>query len=493
MSVTSVGDFQLPLRQSCDRCHGQKVRCMRDPEEDPFVTTDEASRGEATAPCSRCKKAGVACTYSPQLRSGRPSTRRDPSSYTTTPRKRPCTADQSCSPLLLSLSQPLPTTLTPSPDVPLDPLILLPTIHTDDHSEYTTTDHENNLLSENIASYGSEFSTDLDVYPLVRPIMATYLDGNTTTGHADQTPSITAVPEQEPVPELELNPAAHTVERTLEELAELSQRCCRATRLISASGPTALSVTSSGVNEVADVTSSLVNLVTRLIHNHDNQVILPDVGHFYHPSRGIDLSLEFPHCQRMIRTPDTGISLMILACYQRLVVAFERICSLIHLQLEESNATVLEPIPQLTPPRSLRGSESMLGSTTQAVMITKLISYLLHRLDRALVPLAAWTEGKPQIQPNKPSISSSPPLSGIRSELPRPREHRCRSYRYDSAEEYDGDNVPPSRAEDSRPRAGSSPSIGMANSVINTMQRHRARLKTRMVMIERLIEVSEVV
>ncbi|KAJ5740977.1 hypothetical protein N7493_000849 [Penicillium malachiteum] len=52
----------LPLRQSCDRCHGQKLRCVRQ------------SSSSATGVCDRCLRQGAPCVYSFSLPKGRRST-----------------------------------------------------------------------------------------------------------------------------------------------------------------------------------------------------------------------------------------------------------------------------------------------------------------------------------------------------------------------------------------------------------------------------------
>ncbi|PYI00701.1 hypothetical protein BO78DRAFT_434227 [Aspergillus sclerotiicarbonarius CBS 121057] len=49
-----------PRRQSCDRCHGQKLRCTRAGNSD-------------TEPCIRCIRQGAECIYSSSLPKGRPS------------------------------------------------------------------------------------------------------------------------------------------------------------------------------------------------------------------------------------------------------------------------------------------------------------------------------------------------------------------------------------------------------------------------------------
>lgn len=52
-----------PLRQSCDRCHGQKLRCSR-------------PSGSDTGACNRCLRQGAQCIYSSTLARGRPYTNR---------------------------------------------------------------------------------------------------------------------------------------------------------------------------------------------------------------------------------------------------------------------------------------------------------------------------------------------------------------------------------------------------------------------------------
>lgn len=53
-----------PLRYACDKCHAQKIRCLR---------SNEAAKANSNEPCSRCRQAGVACTVSLRGKVGRPS------------------------------------------------------------------------------------------------------------------------------------------------------------------------------------------------------------------------------------------------------------------------------------------------------------------------------------------------------------------------------------------------------------------------------------
>ncbi|KAI4087022.1 MAG: hypothetical protein LQ344_007079 [Seirophora lacunosa] len=60
MAPTSNAPATAKKRQSCDRCHGQKLRCIR------------AGNSEADA-CNRCLRQGAHCVYSSSLPKGRPN------------------------------------------------------------------------------------------------------------------------------------------------------------------------------------------------------------------------------------------------------------------------------------------------------------------------------------------------------------------------------------------------------------------------------------
>ena len=79
---------------------------------------------------------------------------------------------------------------------------------------------------------------------------------------------------------------------------------------------------------------------------------------------------------------DSGIFLLILACYQRLIDLFKHVCLSIHTHIEEE--------------------DSMASSTAQVVMTTELISHLIGRLDRGLHQL---------ISQMSPPTTSSPSTS----------------------------------------------------------------------------------
>ncbi|KAF5518767.1 Fusaric acid cluster transcription factor FUB10 [Colletotrichum aenigma] len=81
------------IRQACDACHFKKVRCLRGPE-------------EGDGPCQKCSREGVACVFSPALKTGRP------------PKKPPAQTRPEAGPILTP-----PSTL--SSDTPSQPIDLV--------------------------------------------------------------------------------------------------------------------------------------------------------------------------------------------------------------------------------------------------------------------------------------------------------------------------------------------------------------------------------
>ncbi len=62
----------MPRRQSCDRCHEQKVRCVTEVQDRAVTLGGIAEESESSlaghvvssVPCVRCRKAGAVCIYS---------------------------------------------------------------------------------------------------------------------------------------------------------------------------------------------------------------------------------------------------------------------------------------------------------------------------------------------------------------------------------------------------------------------------------------------
>lgn len=74
-------------RQSCDRCHGQKLRCTR-------------TGNSNTGACDRCLRQGAQCVYSFNLPKGRPSTYRVTEEYRAAPQRPAVSVRSISSPVL---------------------------------------------------------------------------------------------------------------------------------------------------------------------------------------------------------------------------------------------------------------------------------------------------------------------------------------------------------------------------------------------------------
>jgi hypothetical protein len=61
MSPAAHGPVSTAKRQSCDRCHDQKLRCTR------------SANSHKNSPCDRCLRKGASCVYGHSLPKGRPS------------------------------------------------------------------------------------------------------------------------------------------------------------------------------------------------------------------------------------------------------------------------------------------------------------------------------------------------------------------------------------------------------------------------------------
>uniref|UniRef100_L2G4H4 C6 zinc finger domain protein n=1 Tax=Colletotrichum fructicola (strain Nara gc5) TaxID=1213859 RepID=L2G4H4_COLFN len=96
MTKSSRGPF-TGIRQACDACHFKKIRCLRGPE-------------EGDGPCQKCSREGVACVFSPALKTGRP------------PKKPPAAIRPEPGPTLT----PPSTLSSDTPSQPIDPISQAP-------------------------------------------------------------------------------------------------------------------------------------------------------------------------------------------------------------------------------------------------------------------------------------------------------------------------------------------------------------------------------
>lgn len=83
MAPTPKTSAMLPRRLSCDRCHGQKLRCPR------------GGNGDNGA-CNRCLRQGARCVYSSSLPKGRPCMYRLADISSNPPATTPVTSESRC-------------------------------------------------------------------------------------------------------------------------------------------------------------------------------------------------------------------------------------------------------------------------------------------------------------------------------------------------------------------------------------------------------------
>lgn len=355
---TTSEETLLPFRRSCDRCHDQKVRCIRSQGESHLTIASE--------PCVRCKKSGAICVYSPQQKPGRPplcSEMRDTAPSTVNHRKRP---PQSPEPAYLSRLSPascppsansLHNSASVDNSLSVNPALFSP---------FTMADA---LVDTSSNAYEADFLIGVSGMPPIESLSPTsrqksfFPEGPTLESFVDQT------------------------ERDTEELGNLSLRVCRLNKALSSSYPSSLAISSPCLNDIFISSEILVGIIHRNIggksgNKADNFV--PDTG-----PHEFDLSASWEDVdwlqQRMSerpvvsppadrKMPDTGIVLMILACHQRLLTTLGGILFYISRHLRQ----------QQPPNRPLGTSQFLEMPTTQAIINVKLVSHQLQRLDHAV-------------------------------------------------------------------------------------------------------------
>ncbi|KAF2136531.1 uncharacterized protein K452DRAFT_292305 [Aplosporella prunicola CBS 121167] len=421
-----------PRRQSCDRCHLLKVRCIRQP-------------GPDSSPCVRCDKAGACCVYSLQQRVGRPpsaDSRKRPrvsTTASTTTASTTTTSTTTSSTLSTRSSTP------PPPPAPVTAAAAQPSPAA--------------LSSVNIDVFAEDWFGDLASLPNLSPF-----DPPGLTTHPAET----------------LNLGIDSVESYISELSDLNLRLYQSARTISPSTIEPLSVSSPAVNDIFDATRSLIHLLGRMSAagstvgnaptDYFNQ--LPRLDLF---SAGVSVQAPAPS------PPDTGVVLMVLACHQRLLGAFENMCNSLNQQL-----CAVHPLPFMNLNQTQvnaghftstsEASTSMTCPPTQAVLIIELISHLLSRLDRALSLLGYCTDGRIAATGNPlPSSSSASSSSSSTSNSAPPSPVLEPSLDNASARGACriGNGTRPNRCSE------------VAEAVVNSMQSRHNRLRTHMKLIKR--------
>jgi len=229
----------------------------------------------------------------------------------------------------------------------------------------------------------------------------------------------------------EPEPASDALESQIKELSELNLRIFRTARAISTDTWSPLSVSSPYFNELVETTGLLINFLNRMAAQKLDSTLAMDLLSRFNPcSTSSDSSSLDSSSDPTI--PDPGVILLILACHERLLSSFEKLCLSIHQQLQamETSAQTYSQQQEQSYLDSNGGSISLLSdriqasilhtsgsqgfmpsSTSQFVMMTELTNHLMKRLDRSLLTLNHCGARDSLIHTKASSSASSSPSS----------------------------------------------------------------------------------
>ncbi|KAK3330729.1 hypothetical protein B0H66DRAFT_73287 [Apodospora peruviana] len=401
MSLLSTPDTQfpamldppMPRRQSCDRCHEQKVRCFTNEHDfingpggilEAQVPADNG-RFVAPFPCTRCKRAKATCIYSPQQRSGRPRLPRDTSSPPSRKRVRRTSRCSSSSTTVSPTSSPSSSPSTASANPSSDPA----TVEWNQYQPYAQPNLESQthpLFRDTMTAATFDNGTlQLPEHPVLFEQWLPPNHGHLSTRMTPQTLPFSSPSTNPPIsiPLLPLKsnatPPASSSESTVteppwvfhdtctksypEQLTEINLGIYHLSSTLSAMARAPLyHPPSPAIHEVFCLASSLVGLVEK--YNKERTTTANQ------PFFTMDLTTGIHSAM------DASISLMISACHQSLLGAFEDICSSFLLGI--SAGMQQAAYPATTQPST---------DTAQILLMTNLISHWIHTLEKELASL----------------------------------------------------------------------------------------------------------
>ncbi|KAK0671474.1 hypothetical protein QBC41DRAFT_354275 [Cercophora samala] len=387
----------MPRRQSCDRCHELKVRCVTDGHDNTALglgvigEESEASRGRsviAPVPCARCSKAGTVCIFSPQLRSGRPRVHRHPvrkrarrsSICPSSPAEVSPTDSQSLSPRPATFSFPVSKPrldFRRQSQVQPTPLLLSTT------------------LSPSLdGMYASQRGHDIDTPATILsnftlPASQGHFPGNHDHFHVFSHAEASGVEFVPPFSESILSATSTTTDHAwvysgssdtfLEEVTQINLRIHRAGRMLSTITRALLTIASPAINEIFDVGCSLISFLDRYAARQMTSPQTPlenrrSGSDGYRISHG-STSTSAP----MSSAIETATSLTALSSHQLLLGMFEDISTSFLAQINSGQAA--------TPPSTPSRGAFFGPSHGQMLAIVNLISHLMEQLDRAFQSL----------------------------------------------------------------------------------------------------------
>ncbi|KAK4161226.1 hypothetical protein QBC43DRAFT_98970 [Cladorrhinum sp. PSN259] len=427
----------MPRRQSCDRCHEQKVRCITQGPDGvsglgAIAEEDESTLGRqvlAEIPCVRCSKAGAICIFSPQLRSGRPRVHRTTSSPSSR-QKRTRQASSRCSSSSPSMSPGMSPAVSQSSSPRSLPVSLAGSM---DYSssiapslagspapipQYHLTEHgfgDHGVIADQwlLSSFERE--------------RAQFLEPGSSSCQGDHQPQYLQLPEtssvgyqsgtgtttmlnylwdyhhQHPAQAAETqhhhhhhHHHHHQNHNFAEELIQINLRLHRATSSLhvpsqiassasssisASSPPPAAAAAAAGANEIFDASSAFISMVDCYASSRQTTPRGHSINdHIPQTNPGM-MPMMMPHSSTITTmisdddAADTSACLTILACHQLIIGAFEHLC--------DSFLRTMAAVQYNTPPQ-------------QQIQVTvNLIGHLINQLDRSLGSLAMMLHGPP--------------------------------------------------------------------------------------------------
>ncbi|KAL2255923.1 hypothetical protein VTK26DRAFT_2477 [Humicola hyalothermophila] len=434
----------MPRRQSCDRCHEQKVRCVPEGAKAPLTLggigegSEASFSGQVTA-CVRCRKARAVCVYSPQLRSGRPRLHRDSSAPPPRRQIRRVSRCSSSSSLNSSLSPVLSPQSSAQPSMSSFPsnasgLGILDLEHQSqsllEHAVSQTSPLRSPEATTPRCSAGNQSVPGLDTPSindqwLMSPFCSDgnqFLTGMSPLASFSQATADSAVPcdalfADLPRPNVPSTrevpvqyPWAHSgspANSDLEQLARINLQVHLAGRALPARDNALGLMASPAVDDICSAACSLISLVDRYAAQKAAAFQKPKkrgLGAQPQSSTPPPPTLTNFNGSPMATSPaidnalDSSTCLMIHSCHQALLGVFE--------DLSTSFLAHLAQVEKATPPGTPPGPSYFPSCREQLEVVINLFSHLLAQLDRAMgllsthdVPLQPLTQGASESKP----------------------------------------------------------------------------------------------
>ncbi|KAK4236420.1 hypothetical protein C8A03DRAFT_16935 [Achaetomium macrosporum] len=374
----------MPRRQSCDRCHEQKVRCVTEGADGALIIGGIAEenalslRGHvvSSVPCVRCRKAGAVCIYSPGIGLG--------------------ILEHPNEPVHEPVAPQIPNSLSPPAPTPL-------------------------------CEQGNQHGSTLEGPPSGQWLMSPFNSGSNhqflggmcqlaSFSEAVSNPRIPCASPLYPASGPDASSPAEkfvgsyplvcpsTPDYSLGELAQISLRVHLASRVLASSVRTLATLSSPAVNDVIDAACSLVSFVDRYAPQRLAPLSPPPVDGGIPVHGSIEgsamTSFDSPYPGVYSATDqalDSSIRLMVHSCHQAILGVFE--------ELTVSSLLLLAEPQQPTPPGTPPHPGAFHPHNTQIVVQTNQISSLLSQLDRAILSLSRTPN------PPRPQRHNSMPLT----------------------------------------------------------------------------------